>query len=1179
MAISNQQIVDWLQANPTADDATIAKTMTANGVTASQLANATGADPKNVATRFLTQQILAQGTSAQWKGEGKGSAEANARDMAQIMADTGITDISQFGQITQTIPAREEWQGGEGGQYVTIPEQTITTYGNKATGQAVANTYGERQSGNAFGGTFSGEGNTGYRVQFDAQGNPYFYTSAASSNTLQGIMQDLGPLGNIALAIATGGLTIPQQLAANLAVQVLSGKDIGDAIKNAAISMAVSNIPGSDVMKEANKYIKGLDLPAAVTTTINNAVQNAVTSGAKAALTGQDIGDAMLKGAAAGGTNGAVTAMLKEVDGFGDLTGAQKKMVINAVTGAISGKPLDQLVINAAIATANAEIADQKKYAPLPQDDIDELAPGEKAAYDEGGTKALLELRRSLNTMSKLTGSGRTGDDMGGDYVSDDVLDTLQKAGLTETGLGDQDVTDILNASTLTGAAGNDAIKDTANIDNVDITGAKGNDTLGGTDTITGAGGNDAISATRGLTDLGTTTITGAKGNDTVKKDANGCLDTEYWDPVLESCQLKVLDTVTGGGGNDVITGGGGNDNLTITGKRDANGCLETEYWDPVLESCQLKVADTVVGGGGNDTITGGGGNDEVVITDKKCDPGYVYDEDLKMCVAEKAAVVCDPGFHEENGVCVKDKLVCDAGFHEENGACVKDKLVCDTGYHEENGVCVKDKLTCPPGKVLNADGTACIDEVIIKDKKCDPGFVYDEDLMMCVAEEKPIICDPGFHEENGVCVPDKLVCDAGYHEENGVCVKDKLVCDTGYHEENGVCVKDKLTCPPGKVLNAEGTACIDEVKIVDKKCDPGYVYDEDLKQCVPVDKPIVCDPGYHEENGVCVPDKLVCDAGYHEENGVCVKDKLVCDAGFHEENGVCVADTPKPLKCPEGYTPDETGTKCVPVVEVVDKKCDPGFVYDEDLKMCVPEDKPVVCDPGYHEENGVCVKNKLVCDKGFHEENGVCVADTPEPLKCTEGYEPDATGTKCIPVVIIEDKKCDPGFVYDEALKQCVPVDKPVVCDPGFHEENGVCVPDTPKPIVCETGYHLENGVCVKNKLVCETGFHEENGVCVKDAVTPPPPPPPPKPTTQLTALAMPTVGTYTDTSTTSPVYAGAMDEFDLFATLQDILDSDSNKKATQSGQQTTKMATGGHLDDLLAEQMTVDDLLKLLR
>ena len=60
-------------------------------------------------------------------------------------------------------------------------------------------------------------------------------------------------------------------------------------------------------------------------------------------------------------------------------------------------------------------------------------------------------------------------------------------------------------------------------------------------------------------------------------------------------------------------------------------------------------------------------------------------------------------------------------------------------------------------------------------------------------------------------------------------------------------------------------------------------------------------------------------------------------------------------------------------------------------------------------------------------------------------------------------------------------------------------------------------------------------------------------------------------------------MDDFNLFATLEELLSENSDKKDTKKdnkkSKDKTKMATGGHLDDLLAEQMTVDDLLKLLR
>lgn len=71
----------------------------------------------------LIQQILGQGTTSKWSGEGFGSAEANARGMADILSGIGITDIKQFGQIPQYQklevggytyngkPAQKSWDG------------------------------------------------------------------------------------------------------------------------------------------------------------------------------------------------------------------------------------------------------------------------------------------------------------------------------------------------------------------------------------------------------------------------------------------------------------------------------------------------------------------------------------------------------------------------------------------------------------------------------------------------------------------------------------------------------------------------------------------------------------------------------------------------------------------------------------------------------------------------------------------------------------------------------------------------------------------------------------------------------------------------------------------------------------------------------------------------------------
>jgi len=87
--------------------------------------------------------------------------------MARILAETGITDISQFGPITQEVQKIVGYEDWGAPIYQTVTEQT---YGNKVTGQAVPNTYTERQKGEFFGGTYEGKGNTGYGVQFDAQG-------------------------------------------------------------------------------------------------------------------------------------------------------------------------------------------------------------------------------------------------------------------------------------------------------------------------------------------------------------------------------------------------------------------------------------------------------------------------------------------------------------------------------------------------------------------------------------------------------------------------------------------------------------------------------------------------------------------------------------------------------------------------------------------------------------------------------------------------------------------------------------------------------------------------------------------------------------------------------------------------------------------------------------------------
>jgi hypothetical protein len=429
----------------------------------------TQAAPVN-AVENVTQQILGQGLTSKWKGEGKGSAEANATDMANILTSIGITDIKDFGKVTTYAPVEEygktyngqqvrtvnnedgttitgyyagtgqvDNNGDEYQQFVEVPKdaklttlygqddgngsllpvdqsQVIIkdgkavvasgeTFGNKLTGQAVPNTYSERQTGDAFGGTFDGDGNTGYRVKFAPDGTPIFYTTQASSNDLQILMDDLGPLGQIALAFATGGLSIPEQIAAKFAISVLSGQDIGDAVKSAATSYAGSLVPGLDIIKDGASYLTDLDS----TGILSKAFTGAAVAGTKAVLSGQDLGDAVLAGAASGGASGATTALLGNIEGFDDLSKTQQTTIRNLVTGTLTGKPLTTTLLNSVIDTATSEVGKA----------IDSTVTG-LTDNDTLNSSTIDKVTSTLN----VDGTGGTGNDDDDDDDDDDVLAT-----------------------------------------------------------------------------------------------------------------------------------------------------------------------------------------------------------------------------------------------------------------------------------------------------------------------------------------------------------------------------------------------------------------------------------------------------------------------------------------------------------------------------------------------------------------------------------------------------------------------------------------------------------------------------------------------------------------------------------------------------------------------------------
>ena len=192
MAISNQQIIDFLTANPSLSDAQIAAAMQEYSVTPAQMAQAVGLPVEVIRERYvavapktetaeninkLASQILSQGTTEAWTGGLP--PEKAALYMASDLAKSGVTNIEQ---ITKT-------------------DSGIV---NAMTGEKLVSGYGERTGGNLWSGSYEGKGNTGFGVNFDAQGKPIFYTQGASSSTLKNDILKLAAVAGAAYGL-TGG--------------------------------------------------------------------------------------------------------------------------------------------------------------------------------------------------------------------------------------------------------------------------------------------------------------------------------------------------------------------------------------------------------------------------------------------------------------------------------------------------------------------------------------------------------------------------------------------------------------------------------------------------------------------------------------------------------------------------------------------------------------------------------------------------------------------------------------------------------------------------------------------------------------------------------------------------------------------------------------------------------------
>jgi len=363
----------------------------------------------------LTKQILGSSDTSKWSGSGYGSAEKNAEDMARIMAGIGITDIKQFGKIS--VPVEEyvgtEYEGGPPVYETRMKE----TFGNKETGQVVPNTYTERQTGNFFGGTYEGKGNTGYGVQFDAKGNPIFYTQGASSSDIG----QLAPL--LTMASFIPGLQ-PFAMAANAAIAAKQGNALG-VITNLAGMGGLAGISGMSDIANAAKYA------------------NVLKSGDPLAI--------LMAGANASGVT--------DVGGF-DLKDISK--TIGGIKAIQSGDPLTMMLYGMNAMSGSGGSPPTKSSADLQTEDP--LSPEEQAQLIENRLNAAISrsqispdeedanTQRAIEDLESMYGPSSATRSFTPEPQVDEADDFLKSIGIktidrpSDSGLSNDDILNLINA-------------------------------------------------------------------------------------------------------------------------------------------------------------------------------------------------------------------------------------------------------------------------------------------------------------------------------------------------------------------------------------------------------------------------------------------------------------------------------------------------------------------------------------------------------------------------------------------------------------------------------------------------------------------------------------------------------------------------------------------------------------
>ncbi|KAF5285388.1 hypothetical protein FQR65_LT13240 [Abscondita terminalis] len=515
----------------------------------------------------------------------------------------------------------------------------------------------------------------------------------------------------------------------------------------------------------------------------------------------------------------------------------------------------------------------------------------------------------------------------------------------------------------------------------------------------------------------------------------------------------------------------------------------------------------------------------KICVPGCSCVSGYVWNSEQTGCVSEDSCPKhC--GDNQEWEQCSDNLCKRTCANKDQNLTCPQicvEGCSCKAGYvwTENLTECIPD-CECPEECGLNQIWEKCSDNNCRKTCQnrngpsdcppcspgcsCKEGFVWNQDFpfVLQLTNVLHVKCGTNQVWENCSDNACKRTCD-----NKDKIVPCPLVCRPGCSCKDGYVWNRNLTeciaidtCPTGCGTNQIYEECSDNnckrtcstknatlpcstICIPGCSCEKNYVWNDNFTECVPVDScPEDCGPHQIWEkcsDNVCkrtcenrnlsIPCPKICVSGcscvpgfvWNAEQTSCIsEDSCPNQCGDNQEWEKCSDNL-----CKKTCSNKDVNTPC-PQACIEGCSCKKGYVWTENLTECIPDcDCPIKCGPNQVFEQ--CSDNacKRTCENKDHQI--ICPAVCLEGCSCKQGYVWNEDLTTCIPIdscpkvcrknEVFEvcsnvncrttcnninftttpkcDKKCTPGcscapgFVWNEKTKHCVcPNDCPPGCD-----------------------------------------------------------------------------------------------------------------------------------------------------